>query len=84
MSDDAKDEDKLLAQVAGGDMQALEALYHWMRVQVFAVALDVTGDRGTDEDVIQDTFVRVYSGTPGYWPESRARAWLLTIAPAPT
>ena len=31
MSDDAKDEDELLAQVAGGDMQALEALYHWMR-----------------------------------------------------
>jgi len=83
MSDDAKDEDELLAQVAGGDMRALEALYHRMRVQVFAVALAVTGDRGTAEDVMQDTFVRVYSGTPGYRPESRARAWLLTIARHP-
>ena len=68
MSDDAKDEDELLAQVAGGDMQALEALYHWMRVQVFAVALDVTGDRGTDEDVIQDTFVGVYRDTRATGP----------------
>lgn len=62
MSDDATDEDELLAQVAGGDMRALEALYRRMRVQVFAVALAVTGDRGTAEDVMQDTFVRVYSG----------------------
>jgi RNA polymerase sigma factor (sigma-70 family) len=80
MSDDAAGEDELLAQVAGGDMRALEALYRRMRVQVFAVALAVTGDRGTAEDVMQDTFVRVYSGAPGYRPEARARAWVLTIA----
>jgi RNA polymerase sigma factor (sigma-70 family) len=80
MSDDATDEDELLAQVAGGDMRALEALYRQMRVQVFAVALAVTGDRGTAEDVMQDTFVRVYSAAPGYRPEARARAWVLTIA----
>lgn len=80
MSDDAADEDELLAQVAGGDMRALEALYRQMRVQVFAVALAVTGDRGTAEDVMQDTFVRVYSGAPGYRPQARARAWVLTIA----
>jgi RNA polymerase sigma factor (sigma-70 family) len=80
MSDDAQDEDELLAQVAGGDMRALEALYRRMRVRVFAVALAVTGDRGTAEDVMQDTFVRVYSGAPGYRPQARARAWVLTIA----
>ena len=80
MSDDAKDEDELLAQVAGGDMRALEALYRRMRVRVFAVALAVTGDPGTAEDVMQDTFVRVYSGAPGYRPQARARAWVLTIA----
>ena len=80
MSDDAVDEDELLAQVAGGDMRALEALYRQMRVQVFAVALAVTGDPGTAEDVMQDTFVRVYSAAPGYRPEARARAWVLTIA----
>jgi RNA polymerase sigma-70 factor (ECF subfamily) len=61
-------------------MPALEALYRMMRVQVFAVALAVAGDRGTAEDVMQDTFVRVYSAAPGYRPGSRARAWVLTIA----
>ena len=80
MSDDDTDEDRLLRQVAEGDMRALEALYRGMRVQVFAVALAVTGDRGTAEDVMQDTFVRVYSAAPGYQPRSRARAWVLTIA----
>ena len=80
MSDDARDEDELLAQVAGGDMRALEVLYRRMRVQVFAVALAVTADRGTAEDVLQDTFVRVYSAASRYRPEARARAWVLTIA----
>jgi DNA-directed RNA polymerase specialized sigma24 family protein len=80
MSDDAGDEDELLAQIAGGDMRALEALYRRMRVQVFAVALAVAGDRGTAEDVVQDTFVRAYSAAPQYRPGSRARAWVLTIA----
>jgi len=79
MRDDG-DEDELLARIAGGDMRALEALYRRMRVRVFAVALAVAGDRGTAEDVMQDTFVRVYSAAPGYRPRSRARAWVLTIA----
>ena len=80
MSDDARDDDELLAQVAGGDIRALEALYRRMRVQVFAVALAVTADRGTAEDVLQDTFVRVYSAAPRCRPEARAPAWVLTIA----
>ena len=77
---DAGHEDELLAQIAGGDMRALEALYRRMRVRVFAVALAVAGDRGIAEDVMQDTFVRVYSAASGYRPGSRARAWVLTIA----
>ena len=80
MNDDAGDEDELMRQVAGGDMRALEALYHALRVRVFAVALAVTGDRGLAEDVMQDTFVRVYSSALGYRPEGKVRAWVLTIA----
>jgi RNA polymerase sigma-70 factor (ECF subfamily) len=80
MSYDAMDEDGLLRQIAGGDMRALEALYRRMRVRVFAVALAVAGDRGTAEDVMQDTFMRVYSAARRYRPGPRARAWVLTIA----
>jgi RNA polymerase sigma factor (sigma-70 family) len=80
MNDDAGEEDVLLTQLAGGDMRALEALYRRMRVQVFAVALAVAGDRATAEDVMQDTFIRVYSAAPGYRSERRPRAWVLTIA----
>jgi RNA polymerase sigma-70 factor, ECF subfamily len=78
--DDAWDEDLLLRQVADGDMPALEALYRAMHVPVFAVALAVTGDRRMAEDVMQDAFVRIYHGAPGYQPGTRARAWVLKIA----
>jgi len=68
MSDDTWDEDELLQQIADGDMRALEALYRAMRVRVFAVALTVTGERVMAEDVMHDTFVRIYHGAPGYRP----------------
>jgi len=74
------DEDELLRQIANGNMRALEALYRVMRVRVFAVALTVVCDPNTAEDVVQDTFVRVYSAARGYRPGSSARAWVLTIA----
>jgi RNA polymerase sigma-70 factor (ECF subfamily) len=80
MSDDAWDEDELLQQIADGDMRALEVLYRAMRVRVFVVALAVTGERVMAEDVMQDTFVRIYHGAPGYRPGTRARAWVLMIA----
>ena len=44
--------DALVSRMAGGDVDALEALYGELRVPVFAVALAVVGDRAAAEDLL--------------------------------
>ena len=71
--------ERCIARVAGGDMEALHALYDAMRGAVFALALAVTRDRQLAEDVLQDVFVQAYAGARSF-RGGRPRAWLMRIA----
>jgi DNA-directed RNA polymerase specialized sigma24 family protein len=64
----------LLGAIATGDMAALEQLYRALRVPVYAVALAITADRGTAEDISQEVFERVYRFASTYRPGSQPRA----------
>lgn len=74
------EDDACLAAIVDGDIAALEQLYVELRVPVFAAALAISGDRSVAEDVLQETFVRVYSHAHTFRPGSAARAWVVTIA----
>lgn len=74
------DAEAALEAIVAGDMDALEWLYRELRVPVFAVALAITADRGLAEDVLQETFLRVYTYARSYQPGSRPRAWVAAIA----
>jgi RNA polymerase sigma-70 factor (ECF subfamily) len=76
----AVDAEAALEAIAAGDMDALEWLYRELRVPVFAVALAITADRGLAEDVLQETFLRVYTRARTYRPGSTPRAWMVEIA----
>lgn len=49
-----------LNAVAQGDMRALEALFHKYQATVYQTALGVTRDPQVAEEVLQDTFFRLY------------------------
>lgn len=72
--------DALILRVAGGDMAALEELYNALAKQVYAYALSLSQNRQTAEDVMQDTFVRVYSGAKKFRPQRFGVAWIMRIA----
>jgi hypothetical protein len=74
----AVDAEAALEAIGVGDMAALEWLYRELRVPVLAAALAITADRGLADDVLQETFLRVYTHARTYRPGSRPRAWLLT------
>lgn len=69
-----------LAAVAGGDIGALEDVYRELRVPVFASALAILRDRTLAEDVLQETFIRVYDHAGMYQAGTRPVAWVLAIA----
>ena len=69
----------LLAAVAGGDQDALGALYERTRGAVYAMALGILGDADAAQDVTQDAYVRIWEAAPDYRAQGAPMAWLLTI-----
>lgn len=74
------DLESALAAVAGGEIEALEEVYRELRVPVFAVALALLRDRTAAEDVLQETFVRVYHRAGDYRAGTSPAAWVSAIA----
>ncbi len=76
---EAMDDEELVARVAAGDDTALRELFSrhapWLAARLRSVlsAADV-------EDVLQETFLAVWTGARGYRPESPPAAWMWGIA----
>ena len=69
-----------VAAARAGDTVAFEALVRAFQADVWRLALHLTGDRATADDVTQDTFVRAFRFLRRYRGESRFTTWLFTIA----
>ena len=74
------DDRQVLARVANGELNALEALYDRYRVMAYSIALRVTGDASLAEDVLQDAFLGAWRHA-GRYVEGRGsvKTWLLAI-----
>ena len=75
-----KDVDECLFAVGQGDDLALERLYTLTSGAIYAYALSVTKSPDDAEDVLHDTFVKVYESAHNYISCGKPMAWLLTIA----
>lgn len=84
MSDPAADDREALAQllrqVADGDRQAFADLYQRTSSKVFGVLLRMLHDRGTAEEVLQDTYITVWHRADRF-DAARASAitWIVTV-----
>ena len=73
-------DETLAAQVAQGDSAALEALYDRYASTVLGVALKVLGDQGMAEDVLQETFWRVWRSAATFQSQRGSfTSWLFRI-----
>ena len=74
------DDRRILARVAGGELDALEQLYDRYRTVAYSIALRVTGDGALAEDVLQDAFLGAWRHA-GRYAEGRGsvKTWLLAI-----
>lgn len=71
----------LAARVARGSTEALEQLYDRYASILFAVSLKVTGDRSAAEDLLQETFWRVWRSAATFQPQRGSfSSWLFRIA----
>ncbi|MDP9068019.1 MAG: sigma-70 family RNA polymerase sigma factor [Actinomycetota bacterium] len=72
---------QLLAAIAGGDTDAFGELYDIFERPVYSVALRTTNDRQRAEEVVQDTFLKIWRNAARFDPHKGiAGAWIFTIA----
>jgi RNA polymerase sigma-70 factor (ECF subfamily) len=72
------DED-LVARIATGDGCALDILIRRHEGSALQVAFRFLGDRAEAEEIVQETFLRVYRNAHKYRPAAPFRAWMFRI-----
>jgi RNA polymerase sigma-70 factor, ECF subfamily len=71
----------LLARIALKDRQAFNALYGLISPKLFGVILRLTRNRAEAEDVLQETFVKIWQHAGQYRDTQHSpMAWLVAIA----
>jgi RNA polymerase sigma-70 factor (ECF subfamily) len=79
-SDPSASDEVLMARVRDGSVAAFQALYERHHRALFNFLLRFSADRLTAEDLLQETFLRVYIHRESYRPTAAFRTWLFTIA----
>jgi RNA polymerase sigma factor (sigma-70 family) len=75
----AGDQDVLLA-IVRGKMEALDVLYQRYHQGLYALAYRIVSDHQLAEDLVQETFVRVWRHAASYAPQAGSvRGWLFAI-----
>ncbi|MGI5488674.1 RNA polymerase sigma factor [Microtetraspora malaysiensis] len=75
----AEDAD-VLARVADGDAAALGELYERYSRPLFAFLFRLAGDRGTAEEILQDTLLALWRSAGTYQSRSSVSTWLFGVA----
>jgi RNA polymerase sigma-70 factor (ECF subfamily) len=72
-------EQYLSQRAARGDEQAFAELVRRHQDQLYRVALRMTGDPGTAEDVVQEALLQAWQHLPGFRAEARFATWATRI-----
>ena len=70
---------RLLIRVAGGDRDALAALYQRTRAAVYGLALSYLKNAHDAQDLTQDVYVQVWDCAEQYRSAGSPMGWLLTV-----
>jgi len=73
-------DDELILRIAEGDREALSLLYEAMSRGIYGFALSITKNSHDADDVMQETFIKVYEKAQDYKPQGKASAWVYTVA----
>ena len=69
-----------VARLARGELQALDGLYGRYGTMAYSIALRITGDAGTAEDVVQEAFLGAWRNAGRFAADrGSVRTWLLAI-----
>lgn len=76
----SKNEQRLLLRVAAGEQLAFNELFDRYHPSVYSTAMKLTGDTLLAEEIVQDTFLKVWLKKEELPDVSNFKGWLYTIA----
>lgn len=62
-----------------GDREGFTQIYHGLKTPVYTIVLRIVGDRAAAEDIMQETFLKLYTNPPGSEVKN-PRAWIFRVA----
>lgn len=71
--------EQCLADMASEDRNAFETLYNLTHASIYAFALSMVKNSHDAQDVMHDTYLKIYSAAPFYRANGTPMAWILTI-----
>ena len=71
-------EESILA-LGNGNVDAMDILYETIKTDIYAFALSKVNNKFDADDILQDTFVRIYENAKLYTPLGKPMAWVFTI-----
>lgn len=69
----------ILERVARGEKRALEELYHETRAAIYGFSLSITKNPSDSEDVLQESYLKIWANAKNYNAKGTPMAWILTI-----
>ena len=77
---DGMSDEKLLLQAAKGDKEAFHRLYENTYRTVYSYILSIAKNPADSEEILQETYMRVWTSAASYEPQGKPLAWIFTIA----
>lgn len=72
--------DEVLKRLARGDKTALEELYHETKTAIYGFSLTITKNPADSEDVLQETYLKIWANADRYTAKGTPMSWILMIA----
>ncbi|MBR5497118.1 MAG: RNA polymerase sigma factor [Clostridia bacterium] len=72
-------DDGLIEKISTGDTDAFRELYETASKSVYGFALSILKNSCDAEDVLQETFIRVFTYASSYTAKGKPMAWILRI-----
>ncbi len=70
----------LILRLREGDVDALAELYEKYKASVYRTALAITRDRGAAEDILQESFLRLFTHARRIRADAPVQPWLYRVA----
>jgi len=68
-----------ILSLANGNIDSMDILYEIIKNDIYAFALSKTCNKFDADDILQDTFIRIYENAKLYKPQGKPLAWIFTI-----